>query len=88
MRSESRCALRLRVQARIEASGHHFQQILQVYSDFPKADLQEVLANKIKRVQACIEIRGLISNTFYSYRCTATFRTRCVWDNSYIIPLE
>jgi hypothetical protein len=26
-----------------------------VHSEFPKADLQKVFANKIKRVQACIE---------------------------------
>jgi hypothetical protein len=28
-----------------------------VYSDFPNADLQKVFANKIKRVQACIDAR-------------------------------
>jgi hypothetical protein len=28
-----------------------------VHSDFPKADLQKVFANKIKRVQACIDAR-------------------------------
>jgi hypothetical protein len=65
VRSESRCALRLRygmvrkrVQASIVARGHHFQHLILVHSDFPNADLQKVLANKIKRVQACIDARG------------------------------
>jgi hypothetical protein len=47
-----------RVQACIDARGHHFQHLLKVHSNFPKADLQKVLANKIKRVQACIDARG------------------------------
>jgi hypothetical protein len=42
----------------IDARGQHFQHLLKVHSDFPNADLQEVLANKIKRVQACIDARG------------------------------
>jgi hypothetical protein len=29
-----------------------------VHSEFPNADLQKVFANKIKRVQACIDARG------------------------------
>jgi hypothetical protein len=29
-----------------------------MYVDFPNADLQKVFANKIKRVQACIDARG------------------------------
>jgi hypothetical protein len=29
-----------------------------VHSDFPNADLQKVLANKIKRVQVCTDARG------------------------------
>jgi hypothetical protein len=61
MRSESRCALRLRygtVQACTDARGHHFQQLLLVHSDFSNADMQKVFANKIKRVQACIDARG------------------------------
>jgi hypothetical protein len=62
VRSESRCALRLRYSA--------------VYSDLPRtlnelktaitahirnisqADLQKLFVNKIKRVQACIDARG------------------------------
>jgi hypothetical protein len=47
-----------RVQACIDARGHHFQQILWVHNDFPNADLRKVFANKIKRVQACIDARG------------------------------
>jgi hypothetical protein len=46
------------VQAFIDARGHHFQHILQVHGDFPNADLQNVFANKIKRVQACTDTRG------------------------------
>jgi len=40
-----------------------------------QADLQKMFANKIKRVQACIDARGhhITSNTFY--KCTSTFRT-------------
>ena len=41
-----------------------------------QADLQKVFANKITRVQACIDARGhhfQTSNNFY--KCTATFRT-------------
>jgi hypothetical protein len=61
VRSESRCALRLRyvdfVQACIDTRRHHFQHLLQAHSDFPNADLQKVFANKIKRVQACIDAR-------------------------------
>jgi hypothetical protein len=30
----------------------------QVHSNFPNADLQKVFANKIKRVQICIDARG------------------------------
>jgi hypothetical protein len=47
-----------RIQACINARGHHFQHILKVHSDFPNADLQKVLVYKIKRVQACIDARG------------------------------
>jgi hypothetical protein len=47
-----------RVQACIDARGHHFQQLLQVHSDFPNADLQKVFANKIKRIQTCVEARA------------------------------
>jgi hypothetical protein len=46
------------VQACIDARGHHFQQFLEVHSDFPKADPQKVFANKIKLVQASIYARG------------------------------
>jgi hypothetical protein len=48
----------LRVQACIDARGHHFQHVVQVHSDFPKADLQKVLANIIKPVQAGTDTRG------------------------------
>jgi hypothetical protein len=41
-----------------------------------QADLQKVLVNKIKRVQACIDARGHHFQHFY--KCTATFRTHCV----------
>jgi hypothetical protein len=34
------------VQAYIDASGHHFQNLLQLHNDFPNADLQKVFANK------------------------------------------
>jgi hypothetical protein len=47
-----------RVQACIDACGHHFQHLLKVHSDFPKEDLQKVFENKIKRVQACIDACG------------------------------
>jgi hypothetical protein len=51
-----------------------------------KADLQKVFANKIKRVQACIDVRGHTSNIFYKY--TATFQTHCIsLDISYPIDL-
>jgi hypothetical protein len=58
-----RCELmrRLRyvhVQACIDASGHHFQKLLYVRSNFLNADLPKVFADKIKRVQACIDARG------------------------------
>jgi hypothetical protein len=61
VRSESRCALRLRyvdLVVSIDARGHHFHHVLQVHSEIPNADLQKVFANKIKRVQACINARG------------------------------
>jgi hypothetical protein len=62
VRSESCCALRLRyvylVQACIVARGHNFHHLLSVHSDFPKADLQKVFSNKIKRVQACKYAHG------------------------------
>jgi hypothetical protein len=35
-----------------------FQQLLQLHSDFPTADVQKLFANEIKRVQACIDPRG------------------------------
>jgi hypothetical protein len=58
---ESRRALRLRYIDLVVITkvycGHHFQHLL-VHSDFPKADLQEVFANKIKRAQVCIDPRG------------------------------
>jgi hypothetical protein len=47
-----------RVQACINAHGHHFQHLLKVHSDFLNADLQNVFENKIKRVQACINAHG------------------------------
>jgi hypothetical protein len=47
-----------RVQACIDARGHHFQHHLYVHSDFPNADLQKVFANKIKKIQACIDACG------------------------------
>jgi hypothetical protein len=43
VRSQSRCALRLRYgmfQACIDAREYHFQRVLKVHSDFPNADLQ------------------------------------------------
>jgi hypothetical protein len=62
VRSESRCALRLRyidlVQTCIDARGHHFQHLLWAHRYFPNADLQKVFSNKIKRVQACIDDPG------------------------------
>ena len=45
-----------------------------------QAVLQKMFANKIKRVQACIDARGhhfQTCNTFY--KCTATYRTHCTW---------
>jgi hypothetical protein len=48
-----------RVQACIDARGHHFQHLLKVHSDFLNTDLQVVFANKIKRVQVCTDARGL-----------------------------
>jgi hypothetical protein len=61
VRSESRCALRLRyvdlVQTSIDARGYYVQHLSYVHSDVPNADLQKVFANKIKRVQACIDAR-------------------------------
>jgi hypothetical protein len=48
----------VRFQTWIDAHADHFQQLLYVHSDFPNADLQKVFANKIKRIQACIDIRG------------------------------
>jgi hypothetical protein len=47
-----------RVQACIDARGHHFQHVLKVHGDFPNADLQKVFVNKIKWIQACIEVHG------------------------------
>jgi hypothetical protein len=41
-----------------------------------QADLQKVFANRIKRVQACIDARGYHFQHFS--KCTATFRTHCV----------
>ena len=39
-----------------------------------QADLQKVFADKIKRVQACIDARGHHFQTFNTfYKCTATF---------------
>jgi hypothetical protein len=46
-----------RVQACIDARGHHFQQFLEVHSEFPNAYLQKMFANKIKRVQVRIDVR-------------------------------
>ena len=43
-----------------------------------QADPQKAFANKIKRVQACIDARGhrfKTSSTFY--KCIAIFRTHC-----------
>jgi hypothetical protein len=34
------------------------EQFAEKFPDFPNADLQEVFANRIKRVQACIDSRG------------------------------
>jgi hypothetical protein len=42
----------------IDARGHHFQQLLEVHSDFPNLDLKKVFSNKIKQVQTCIDLRG------------------------------
>jgi hypothetical protein len=47
-----------RVQACIDARGHHFQHLLYVHSDFPNKDLQKVFANKIRWVQACTDAHG------------------------------
>jgi hypothetical protein len=47
--SESRCALRRRLGA-----GSGLYRYLYVHSNLPKAYLQKVFPNKIKRVQACI----------------------------------
>jgi hypothetical protein len=38
-----------------------------------QADLQKVFANKIKRVQACIDVRG----HHFQHKWTVTFRTHC-----------
>jgi hypothetical protein len=47
------------IQTSIDAHGHHFPTLaLYVHSDFPNTDLQKVIANKIKRVQACIDTSG------------------------------
>jgi hypothetical protein len=34
------------------------EQFAEKFPDFPCADLQEVFANKIKRVQSCTDARG------------------------------
>jgi hypothetical protein len=60
VRSESRCAFRLRhvdSVVSIDAREHRFQQILYVHSGLPNADVQKMFPNKIKRVQACIDSR-------------------------------
>jgi len=45
-----------------------------------QADLQNVFANKIKRVQAFIDARGHhFQTSTTSYKCTATFRTHCTF---------
>jgi hypothetical protein len=54
---------------------HELKTAITAYiRNISKADLQEVFANKIKRVQACIDARGHTSNTFC--KCTANFRTQ------------
>jgi hypothetical protein len=62
VRAEIRWLLRLRYgelsQVCIEACEYHIQKQLYVHSDLPKADLQKVFANKIKRVQTCIDGSG------------------------------
>jgi hypothetical protein len=80
VRSESRCALRLRYVDLVVSIEARFNELKTAITacirNISKADLQKVFANKIKRVQACIDARGdITSNTFY--KCTATFRTHC-----------
>ena len=49
-----------------------------------QADLQNVFANKIKRVQACIDARGHHLQTSSAfYKCTTTLRTHCI-----MVPLK
>jgi hypothetical protein len=50
-----------------------------MHRDFSKADLQKVFANKLKRFQACIDVRG--HNFQHLYKCTATFRTHCTFES-------
>jgi hypothetical protein len=61
VRSEIRYALRLRyvdlVQAYIRPWTSLPPTSIRAHNDSPNADLQKVFANKIKRIQACIDAR-------------------------------
>jgi hypothetical protein len=61
VRPESRCAFRLRYVDLLGSPSKSLHKLAQeediMHSDFPNADLQKVFANKIKRVQTCIDAR-------------------------------
>jgi hypothetical protein len=44
-----------------------------------------LIANKIKRVQACIDARG--HHFQHLYKCTVTFRTHCIKPTEQILSL-
>jgi hypothetical protein len=62
VRSESRCALK----ATVRRFGRHYRTLVDITSNnfykctatLPNADMHKMLANKIKRVQACVDARG------------------------------
>jgi hypothetical protein len=58
--SECRCALSLRYDNLVVTFTDEawFHLLDYVHRDFPNAGLQNVFANQIKRVQACIDARG------------------------------
>ena len=58
VRLESRCALRLQYRDRRLTLNELKTAITAYMRNISQADLQKVFANKIKRVQACIDARG------------------------------
>jgi hypothetical protein len=62
VRLESRCALRLWYVDLLQSPSKSLCKLVQeediMHSDFPNSDMQKMLANKIKWVQACVDACG------------------------------